>query len=81
VNAEIESIIQIAAEAGSDTKRLVEPSLDALVDHRSLVLSGLSNIAAGKFGTDYHGIDRERAEQLRTYFTHPEIKASSPDSN
>jgi hypothetical protein len=66
-------VIQLAAEAGSDTKRLVPAELSSINDVngcRDLVMGGLEAIASGKFGENgYHGVTPNEAAGLRSYLS------------
>lgn len=59
-------VMQIAAEAGSETKRLIEADAGVIQGgpHRDLVVNGLRNIANGYYGEDYHGVSQVQAEDL-----------------
>lgn len=65
-------LMQIAAEAGSETKRIIEPDPAAVRgDHRDIVVGGLRAIAAGEYGPDYHGIVSSQAANLLDFFEWP----------
>lgn len=74
---EMASILQIAVEAGSETKRLVEPDPGMIRGpHRDLAVSGLRAIAAGQYGDDYHGVNTSQAANLLAHFEWP-LKAEA----
>ncbi len=75
---EMANVLQSAAEAGSETKRLIEPDHRAVQGpHRDLVVGGLRAIAAGRYGDDYHSIKPSQAANLLDHFEWPlEAEAS-----
>lgn len=65
-------IMQTAAEAGSETKRLIEPDPYAIHgEHRDLVISGLRAIYSGQYGNDYHGVVSSQAGNLLDHYQWP----------
>lgn len=69
---ELGRIMQNAAEAGSETKRLIKPDPNAIHgEHRQLVVNGLRAIANGDYGPDYHGVTPSQAENLLDYYEWP----------
>ncbi len=65
-------IMQTAAEAGSETKRLIEPDPSAIHgEHSGLVISGLRAIYSGQYGEDYHGVVPSQAGNLLDYYEWP----------
>ncbi len=57
--------MQLAAEAGSETKRLIEADADAINGpHRMIVVNGLRRIARGEYGQDYHGVKPPQATDV-----------------
>ena len=57
--------MQLAAEAGSETKRLIEADPNAINGpHREIVVNGLRLIARGEYGSDYHSITPAEAEDI-----------------
>lgn len=75
---EMGRIMQLAVEAGSETKRLIEPDPTAINgEHRDLAVGGLRQIASGRYGKDYHGVNTSQAANVLHYFEWPlEAEAS-----
>ncbi len=70
-------IAQLAAEAGSNTKPLIESDPTAIHgEHHDLIVNGLRAIASGRYGKDYHGIRPSQANGLLSFYSEERVTAS-----